>query len=109
MSTPVLTKSTTTPDSDTAGPSPPRTATPAVVRSAARSRRWRFHRSLSAKAVLLVVIFLAVPLIVYDQFRAADAAAGALLLHQLPEETRVMAQAFLPILGATEQPSFPDL
>jgi len=97
------------PDSDTAGPSPPRAATPAVVRPAARSRRWRFHRSLSAKAVLLVVIFLAVPLIVYDQFRAADDAAGALLLQQVREEGRVMAQALLPILGATEKPSIPDL
>src|ERR1051326_6450670 len=109
MSTPALTKSTTMPDSDTAGPSPPRAATPAVVRPAARSRRWRFHRSLSAKAVLLVVIFLAVPLIIYDQFRAADDAAGALLLQQVREEGRVMAQALLPILGATEKPSIPDL
>src|SRR5258708_14052219 len=82
MSTPALTKSTTTPDSDTAGSSPPRAATPAVVRPAARSRRWRFHRSLSAKAVLLAVIFLAVPLIVYDQFRAPDDATAPPILPQ---------------------------
>ena len=53
--------------------------------------------------MLLVVIFLAVPLIVYDQFRAADDAAGALLLQQVREEGRVMAQALLPILGAVAE------
>ncbi|HKF71292.1 MAG TPA: HAMP domain-containing sensor histidine kinase [Stellaceae bacterium] len=103
-----MTKSTTTPDSDTAGPSPPRAAA-AVVRSAARRRRWRFHRSLSAKAALLVVIFVAVPLIVYDQFRAADGATGALLMQEVRDQGRVMAQALLPVLGATEKPSIPDL
>src|SRR5689334_14221771 len=110
MSTPALTKSTTTPDLATAGSSPPSAAAPAVVRPVARSRRrWRFHRSLSAKAALLVVIFLAVPLIVYDQFRAADDAAGALLMQEVREEGRVLAQALLPVLGATEKPSIPDL
>src|SRR5579872_267738 len=109
MSTPVLTKSTTTPDSDTAGSSPPRAA-PAVIRPAARSRRrWRFHRSLATKAALLVVIFVAVPVIIYDQFRAADQAAAALLMQEVREEGRVMAQALLPVLGATDKPSIPEL
>jgi two-component system, OmpR family, sensor histidine kinase ChvG len=107
MSIPLLTKSTTTPDSDTAGPSPK--ATPVARRPAARAVRRRFHRSLAAKSALLVAIFLAVPLIVYDQFRAADEAAAALLLQEVREEGRVMAQALQPVLTASDKPSIPDL
>ena len=62
-------------------------------RTAARAVRRRFHRSLAAKSALLIAIFLAVPLIVYDQFRAADEAAAALLLQEVREQGRVMAQA----------------
>jgi hypothetical protein len=44
------------------------------------SPRPRFYRSLTAKAAVLATIFLIVPLIVYDQFRAADEAEKAVLL-----------------------------
>ena len=58
---------------------------------------------------LLAVIFLAVPVIVYDQFRAADEAAAALLLQSVSEQGRVMTQALQPILTTGEKPSLPDL
>ena len=72
-------------------------------------RRWRFHRSLAAKAALLVAIFLAVPLILYDQFRAADRATADLLLQSVREQGRIMAQALQPIVAGTDKPSIPDL
>jgi two-component system sensor histidine kinase ChvG len=72
-------------------------------------RRWRFHRSLAAKAALLVAIFLAVPLIVYDQFRAADRATANLLLQSVREQGRVMAQALQPMVAGTDKPSIPEL
>jgi two-component system, OmpR family, sensor histidine kinase ChvG len=58
---------------------------------------------------LLAAIFLAVPIIVYDQFRAADEAAAALLLQSVSEQGRVMTQALQPILTTGEKPSLPDL
>ena len=54
---------------------------PAAEDGLEAGRRWRFHHSLAAKVGLLAAIFLAVPIIVYDQFRAADeAAAGAVVV-----------------------------
>jgi len=58
---------------------------------------------------LLVAIFLAVPLIVYDQFRAADRATANLLLQSVREQGRVMAQALQPMVAGTDKPSIPDL
>jgi len=55
------------------------------------------------------VIFLAVPIIVYSQFRAADEAAEALLLQNVREQGRVMTQALLPYLTSADKPSFPEL
>ena len=71
--------------------------------------RWRFLRSLSFKAALLALIFVAVPLILYYQFRAADEAQAALLLSSVREQGRVMAQALGPILSTADKPSFPQL
>ena len=57
----------------------------------------------------MVAIFLAVPLIVYDQFRAADRATADLLLQSVREQGRVMAQALQPMVAGPEKPSIPDL
>ena len=59
--------------------------------------------------MLLVAIFLAVPLIVYDQFRAADRATADLLLQSVREQGRVMAQALQPMVANSDKPSIPDL
>ena len=58
---------------------------------------------------MLAVIFLAVPLIVYDQFRAADEAQKALLLRGVREHGRVMIEALAPYLSAADRPSLPQL
>ncbi len=80
-----------------------------VPARAARPPFWRLWRSLAAKATLLAMIFLAVPLIVYDQFRRADAAQQALLLRSVREQGRVMQKALLPLLSATEGASLPAI
>ena len=74
-----------------------------------RPRRWRFYRSLAAKVLVLGLIFLAVPIIVYDRFRAADEAQKALLLRSVREQGRVMAQALAPLLAESARPDLPQL
>src|ERR1051326_6842445 len=94
------TTSTTTPVSATAGlPAHRPVAAPFAEAPPADSRRRpRLYRSLAAKAAVLGLIFLAVPLIVYDQFNAADQAQQALLMRSVREQGRVMQQALLPLL-----------
>jgi two-component system, OmpR family, sensor histidine kinase ChvG len=79
---------------------------PAVPR---RIPRWRALRSLGAKVALLAVIFLAVPLVVYERFSAADEAQKALLLGSVREQGRVLAQALAPMLSDTAHPDLPQL
>jgi two-component system, OmpR family, sensor histidine kinase ChvG len=62
---------------------------------------------LLAKAALLAVIFLVVPLILYGQFRQADDEKQQLLLRSVREQGRVVAQAMLPFLAANERPALP--
>ena len=52
----------------------------------------------------MTVIFLAVPLIIYDQFRAADEAQNAVLLRSVHEHGHVIAQALAPMLAAVKPP-----
>ncbi|HZT52237.1 MAG TPA: HAMP domain-containing sensor histidine kinase [Stellaceae bacterium] len=102
------TTSSITPASVTAGlPA----ASPAASASAPppRQRRWRFYRSLAAKVTVLGLIFLAVPIIVYDRFREADETQKALLLRSVREQGRVMTQALVPLLAETEHPALPQL
>jgi two-component system, OmpR family, sensor histidine kinase ChvG len=71
--------------------------------------RPRFYRSLIAKAAVLAIIFLAVPLIVYDQFRAADEAQKAVLLRSVREHGHVITAALAPLLSVGERPMLPQL
>ncbi len=100
---------------DTAG-SPAEAVTPTVIERSSEpadpaptARPPRFYRSLAAKAAVLAVIFLVVPLIVYDQFRRADEAGRAMLLKSVGEQGRVMSQALMPLLSTSERPSLPQL
>ncbi|MPY69597.1 MAG: sensor histidine kinase [Alphaproteobacteria bacterium] len=81
-------KSKTTPVSDTAGA----TAEPLGVRIA---RMWR---SFSTRLMLLIAIFVAVPIAVYLQLRAADAQKAELLLDATREQGRVVAESLRPLL-----------
>jgi len=74
-----------------------------------RLPRTRFYRSLSTKAAVLALIFLVVPLIVYDQFRAADDAQKQVLLRSVREQGHVVAAAMAPLLSTNERPSLPLL
>jgi two-component system, OmpR family, sensor histidine kinase ChvG len=80
-----------------------------VPTASARASRPRFYRSLTAKAVVLTLIFLAVPLIIYDQFRAADEAQNAVLLRSVGEHGHVIVAALAPMLSTREKPPLPRL
>jgi two-component system, OmpR family, sensor histidine kinase ChvG len=116
MPTPISTLSRTTPDSAIAGlpnadraragvPAPlPRPAAPGGGGISARS--WR---SLVAKATMLALIFVVVPLILYGQFKAADDEKQLLLLRSVGDQGRVMAQALTPLVAASERPNIAGL
>ncbi len=72
-----------------------------------RAPRPRFYRSLTAKAAVLDIIFLAVPIIVYDQFRAADKAQKAVLLRSVREHGHVISASLMPLLAGAERPALP--
>jgi two-component system, OmpR family, sensor histidine kinase ChvG len=97
------------PDSATAGlPAPSRQEVAPAGLAPAGAPRPRWYRSLTAKAAVLTLIFLAVPLIIYDQFRAADDAQNAVLLRSVGEHGHVIAAALAPRLSG-EQPPLPKL
>jgi two-component system sensor histidine kinase ChvG len=64
---------------------------------------------LAVKAVLLAVIFTVVPLILYSQFKAADEEKQNLLLRSVREQGRLLGQALLPMLAASDHPDLPSL
>src|SRR6202047_4226259 len=93
------------PDSATAGlPAHSRQEIVAAAAAPTRAPRPRYYRSLTAKAVVMTVIFLAVPLIIYDQFRAADDIQNAALLRSVHEHGHVIAAALAPTLGSVKPP-----
>ncbi|HYB08971.1 MAG TPA: HAMP domain-containing sensor histidine kinase [Alphaproteobacteria bacterium] len=56
----------------------------------------RISRSFVVKILVLVAIFFAVPSIVYEQFRAADAEKNRLLLENVEAQGRIIAEALRP-------------
>ena len=58
------------------------------------------HRSFSVRLALLVVIFIALPIIVYSEFRDADADKVALLQENTRAEGQLIATALTPMLRA---------
>ena len=98
------------PDSGTAGlPAASRQEIVLTEPAQGPTPRPRFYRSLTAKAVVLAIIFLAVPIIVYDQFRAADKAQRAVLLRSVREHGHVITAALAPLLSTGERPALPQL
>jgi len=55
-------------------------------------------KSLKAKAAVLLLVFLVLPLLIYDQFRTADMEKRRLLLDSLANEGRVVAELLRPRL-----------
>jgi two-component system sensor histidine kinase ChvG len=71
--------------------------------------RVRARMSLVAKAALLAAIFLFVPLILYDQFRAADQQKRDLMMASVRDQGEIVAVAMLPLLTANEEPNLPAI
>lgn len=58
----------------------------------------RIWRSFAAKILALVVIFFAVPAIIYDEFRADDAEKNRLLLEGVESQGRLVAETLRPLV-----------
>jgi two-component system sensor histidine kinase ChvG len=56
----------------------------------------RVWRSFALKVLILIAIFFAVPAILYDQFRAADAEKNRLLSESVAAQGRLIAEALRP-------------
>lgn len=67
----------------------------------------RLARSLGAKLIVLVLIFLAVPAIVYDQFKSADREKSQILLTLVQDQGRIVAESLRPRLEAFDGRSNP--
>src|ERR1700738_5672256 len=98
MSILISTTSKTIPASDTAGP---------LENRAHRVSGWAW--SLTAKTVLLAVIFVLVPVFLYMEFRSADQDSQELLLRSVRDEGRVISQSLLPLLEISDNGSLPEL
>jgi len=59
-------------------------------------------RSFAVKFALLMLIFLTVPIILYMQFRLADAEKSTLLLQTVQEQGRLVAEGVRPLLKTFE-------
>lgn len=66
-------------------------------------------RSLISKLILLLIIFCAVPVILYIQFREADAEKRFLLMESVREQGRMVAESLRPLLEKQEISSLPLL
>lgn len=63
--------------------------------------------SLASKAALLALIFLVVPVILYDQFRAADQQKRQLVMNGVRDQGHTISVALLPMLTASGDPNLP--
>lgn len=68
----------------------------------------RIVHSLAGRLVLLAVVFLAVPVLIFDHFRRADDATQALLLTNAQRQGQLIARALEPELAGSALPR-PDL
>ncbi|HLY57592.1 MAG TPA: sensor histidine kinase, partial [Stellaceae bacterium] len=65
--------------------------------------------SLVAKALLVAFVFLFVPVILYDQFRAADQQKRELMTASVRGEGQIVAAALSPLLTAEGPPNLPEI
>jgi two-component system sensor histidine kinase ChvG len=64
---------------------------------------------LLSKASLLGLIFLVVPIILYDQFRAADQQKRELVTGSVRDQGRIISISLTPMLTATAGPNLPAI
>jgi two-component system sensor histidine kinase ChvG len=77
-------------------------ATPVSRKQPGGRGRWLW-RSLATRLVLVLLVFLAVPLLIYEQFRSADAEKQALLLRSAQQQGQLVARALEPLLAGLEK------
>jgi len=65
--------------------------------------------SLRLKAAVLGLIFVIVPVILYDQFRAADRQKRQLVMDSVRDQSRIVASALTPLLTDSTQPDLPAI
>lgn len=68
-----------------------------------RIGRWLFA-SLTARLIVLVVVFVALPVILYGQFESADRETRTLVVRSIQNRSWLIAQALKPILDRPEGP-----
>jgi two-component system, OmpR family, sensor histidine kinase ChvG len=90
--------SRTTPASDIAG-----------LPNADERGGFRWAWSLTAKTLLLAVIFILVPIFLYLQFQASYKENQELLLRSVRDEGRVISQSLLPLLQDADTASLPEI
>jgi two-component system sensor histidine kinase ChvG len=73
------------------------------------SARRRLVRSLAAKLIFLLAVFAAVPVIVYQNFEAADRDKQALLLKSVQDQGRLVAAGLQPLLADFSGSTLPTL
>ncbi|AWK89186.1 sensor histidine kinase [Azospirillum thermophilum] len=70
--------------------------------------RWLW-RSLASRLALLSIVFLTVPVLLYDQFRRADEATQVLLLQGAQRQGELIARALEPDLATADRSALPGL
>ena len=65
--------------------------------------------SLASKAALLALIFLVVPVILYDQFRAADQQKRLLVMNSVRDQGHIISVALAPMLTTADAPNLPAI
>ena len=70
--------------------------------------RWLL-RSLASRLVLVSLVFIAVPILIYQQFRAADEDKQTLLLQSAQQQGQLIARALEPLLAKADASLLPRL
>ena len=73
-----------------------------------RAGRW-LTRSLASRLVLVLLVFIAVPLLIYEQFKDADHDKQALLLRSAQQQGQLVARALAPILATANGSVLPSM
>lgn len=83
----------------------------AAPESGEEGRRSRLFASVAFRLVLLLVVFVAVPVIIYQQFRTAEHETNQLLMRSVAAEGRLIGEGLRPVLekfGENNAPSIDD-
>jgi len=73
-----------------------------VTRPSRETLLRRLSRSLTARLMVLAIVFLAVPLIIYNVFSAADAEKQSILIEAVRDKGLVIAAALQPVLAKSD-------